>query len=89
MPRRESRPHDNRARTRGSLEKGIEVLKARIAKGDLAAKQALTEINAIACSLFRAGATPFEHLINVHENLHRRKQVLDRYLIELGSHKMP
>lgn len=88
MPMRELRPRDSRARARGSLEKGIGVLKARIAKGDIAAKQALAEINEIAGSLFRAGATPFEHLINVHENLQRRKQVLDRYLTGLFSQEV-
>jgi hypothetical protein len=83
MPRRELRPRSAQTRTRGSLDKGIAVLKARIARGDLAAKQALVEINEIAAALLRAGSTPFEHLLNVHDNLQRRKQVLDRYIIEL------
>jgi len=85
MSRRELHPRNGRARARGNLEKGVEVLRARIASGDLAAKQALAEINEIAGALLRAGATPFEHLLNVQDNLHRRKQVLDRYISELWS----
>jgi hypothetical protein len=89
MPRRELHPRNAPTRACGTLDKGIAVLKARIAGGDLAAKQALVEINEIAAALLRAGATPFEHLLNVHDNLQRRKQVLDRYIIQLWSHKTP
>jgi hypothetical protein len=88
MPKGDSNLRGGHARGRGNLDKGIELLKARIAKGDLAAKQALMEINEIASALYRAGTTPLEHLLNVQANLQRRKQVLDRYIDSLWSHEV-